>query len=172
MRRSIVYELGASLRQRRPACGVWVFALCAVCVAGRSVAATGVCAACEGRMVIALNTFVAASLLVAYEIPHLSSAGGPSFSDPVVVSITADARGHVCNAALVRGEASPHTQAILASMRKWKFRAPRYNGSNICMRTRFFVYARGRPGRVVAMIPGVTDRRTAQRATPAQNGRR
>lgn len=128
------------------------------------------CSACQGWHLI--PALAEGNRLVRYVAPKLSDAGGREASEPVVVTVRIDARGRVCDAVLSRGKASRNIQSIIAAIREWEFGTWRTaSGGPVCVRTRFYIYIRREAGRMVVIIPGVTDRPRAQRMATKDGAR-
>jgi len=120
------------------------------------------CSACQGWHLI--PALAEGNRLVRYVAPKLSDAGGGLSSEPVVVTVRIDSKGRVCDAMLSRGKASGNFQSIIAAIREWEFGTWRTaSGGPVCVRTQFCIYIRCEAGRMLVIIPGVTDRPSGQR---------
>lgn len=120
------------------------------------------CKLCDAnRRSVLSGTSVLLHFLTWYTLPDPTAAKelAEPPDEPLILKLTVNSLGVPCSVAVEQPSArfSQLSDVIVTSVQAWRFKAPTIKGVPQCMKSRLYFYARKKNGRVVLLVPHLTD---------------
>jgi len=78
-------------------------------------------------------------------------------TEPTVWEVTVNTLGAVCKVSKIRSSLTSIDSTLSSAIRTWRFKPVKYHDVPICARTKVYIYCKRADGRLVLVVPGLTD---------------